>query len=110
MLSFWASWSNLSKEENATLLKAYERYGNRNFRILQVSVDDSKEAWTGAIEEDGLIWDHVSDLKRWETPLVDLYGVEKIPFTVLIDPSGKIVETELYGEQLLNKLDQILNN
>ncbi len=110
LLGFWASWSNLSKEENATLLKAYERYGNRNFRILQVSVDDSKEAWTGAIEEDGLIWDHVSDLKRWETPLVDLYGVEKIPFTVLIDPSGKIVETELYGEQLLNKLDQILNN
>ena len=77
---------------------------------MQVSVDDSKTDWTGAIEEDGLDWDHLSDLKRWETPVVDLYGVERIPFNVLIDPSGKIVETDLYGEQLLSKLDQILNN
>jgi hypothetical protein len=81
-----------------------------NFRILQVSVDDKLTAWTVAIEEDGLVWDHVSELKRWETPVVELYGVEKIPFNVLIDPSGKIVETDLYGEQLLSKLDQLLNN
>jgi len=110
LLDFWASWSNLCREENATLLKAWEQFGKMNFRILQVSVDDSKTAWTVAIEEDGLVWDHVSDLKRWETPVVELYGVEKIPFNVLIDPSGKIVETDLYGEQLLSKLDQILNN
>jgi len=109
LLSFWASWSNLSVEENTSLVKAMERFGESNFRILQVSVDDSKTSWTGAIEEDGLDWDHVSDLKRWETPVVDLYGVERIPFMVLIDPSGKIVERDLYGEQLLSKLDQILN-
>ena len=110
LLSFWASWSKLCREENASLVKAREQFGERNFRILQVSVDDSKTGWTGAIEEDGLDWYHVSDLKRWETPVVDLYGVEKIPFNVLIDPSGKIVEKDLYGEQLLSKLDQILNN
>ncbi|MCK5693476.1 MAG: TlpA family protein disulfide reductase [Bacteroidales bacterium] len=110
LLDFWASWSNLSREENATLLKAWEQFGKMNFRILQVSVDDKLTAWTSAIEEDGLVWDHVSELKRWETPVVDLYGVEKVPFNVLIDPSGKIVETDLYGEQLLSKLDQLLNN
>jgi len=110
LLGFWASWSNLCREENASLKKASERFGMKNFRILQVSVDDEREAWTEAIEEDGLDWDHVSDLQRWETPLVDLYGVEKIPFNVLIDPSGKIIETDLFGEELLSKLDQILNN
>ena len=110
LLGFWASWSNLSREENATLVKAREQFGEKNFKILQVSVDASSIDWTGAIEEDGLDWDHVSDLKRWETPVVELYGVEKIPFNVLIDPRGKIVETELYGEHLLSKLDQILNN
>ena len=110
LLNFWASWSNLSREENATLLKAWEQFGKMNFRILQVSVDDKLNAWTSAIEEDGLVWDHVSELKRWETPVVDLYGVEKVPFNVLIDPSGKIVETDLYGEQLLSKLEQLLNN
>ena len=109
LLDFWASWSNLSREENAVLKKASERFGDRNFRILQVSVDEEMDAWTGAIEEDGLNWDHVSDLQRWETPLVDLYGVEKIPFNVLIDPSGRIIETDLFGEKLLSKLEQILN-
>jgi peroxiredoxin len=110
LLGFWASWSNLSREENATLVKARKQFGEKNFKILQVSVDDSNIDWIGAIEEDGLDWDHLSDLKRWETPVVELYGVEKIPFNVLIDPRGKIVETELYGEYLLSNLDQILNN
>ena len=110
LLDFWASWSKLSREENAVLKKAGERFSSKNFRILQVSVDDEREAWTRAIEEDGLNWDHVSDLQRWETPLVNLYGVEKIPFNVLIDPSGKIIETDLFGEELLHKLNQILNN
>jgi peroxiredoxin len=110
LLNFWASWSKLCRQENATLVKALERFEKMNFRILQVSVDDNRSDWMAAIDEDGLRWDHVSDLKRWETPVVDLYGVDKIPFNVIIDPSGKIVETELYGEQLLNKLDQLLNN
>jgi len=110
LLSFWASWSNVCREENATLVKANARFGRMNFRILQVSLDDNRDEWIRAIETDKLEWDHVSDLKRWDTPVVDLYGVERIPFIVLIDPAGKIIETDLYGEQLLNKLDQLLNN
>jgi peroxiredoxin len=110
VLGFWASWSKLCREENATLVKAMERFGNMNFKILQVAVDDNRAAWMGAIDEDGLEWDHLSDLKRWDTPVVELYGVERVPFNVIIDPAGKIVETDLYGEQLLNKLDHLLNN
>ena len=110
LLDFWASWSGLSREENATLLKAWERFGEKGLKILQVSVDDDRAAWTGAIAEDGLYWDHVSDLKRWETPVVDLYAVERIPFNILIDPAGRIMEIDLHGEQLLSKLEQILNN
>lgn len=110
LLNFWASWSNLCREENSVLVKAQERFGGKKFRILQVSLDDNREEWIGAIDQDGLRWDHVSDLKRWDSPVVDLYGVEKIPYNVIIDPTGKMIESDLYGEQLLNKLDQILNN
>jgi hypothetical protein len=73
-------------------------------------VDDSKTAWTEAIEEDGLDWDHVSDLLRWNTPVVDLYAVERIPFNVLIDPAGRIIDMDLHGERLLTKLEKLLNN
>lgn len=110
LLAFWASWSKVCREENASLRMADERFGAENFRILQVSVDDNRSAWTGAIEEDGLDWDQVSDLQRWESPVVDLYGVEKIPYHILVDPSGKIIAEDIYGEQLLSELDQILNN
>jgi len=110
LLEFWAGWSSLSREENTTLKRAMNRHKGKNFKILQVSVDDDRESWTQAIAEDALEWDHVSDLKRWETPVVNIYQVEKIPYSVVIDPSGRVVATDLYGEQILSTLDNLLNN
>jgi len=110
LLEFWAGWSGLSREENATLKKAAERYGEKNFRILQVSLDDDRETWTESITEDGLEWEHVSDLMRWDSPVAAIYQVEKIPYNVIIDPNGRVVDTDLYGEKLLNTLDNLLNN
>ena len=110
LLSFWAGWSRLARDENPTLRMAMERYGKHPFRILQVSLDDDRDVWTGAIKEDGLVWDHVGDLRRWDTPVADLYRIEKIPGNVLIDPSGRVVETDLFGEKLLEKLDSIFSD
>jgi len=110
LLNFWAGWSPLSREENAVLKKAMESHGNEKFKILQVSLDDSREVWLNAIREDQLDWDHVSDLKRWECPAVDLYRVDRIPFHILIDPSGKILELNLFGEELLTKLEHIFKS
>ncbi len=107
LLSFWAGWSRLSRDENETLREAMRLFGKRNFRILQVSFDDNREIWTRAIREDSLAWDHVSDLRRWETPVADLYHVEKIPFMVLIDPAGRVVESNLPGEELITRLQSI---
>jgi peroxiredoxin len=110
LLGFWAGWSSMSREENVTLKKAQERFRNKNFRILQVSVDDKRDTWTKAITEDGLEWEHVSDLRRWDTPVVNIYQVEKIPYHVIIDPHGRVVATDIYGEELLSTLDNLLNN
>ena len=110
LLRFWAGWSRLSRDENPTLKRAQEMYGEQPFRILQVSFDDNREIWTGAIREDGLDWDHVSELTRWETPVADLYKVEKIPCNLLLDPSGRIVDTDLFGDKLLEKLKIIFSD
>ncbi|MCK5066355.1 MAG: AhpC/TSA family protein [Bacteroidales bacterium] len=110
LLGFWAGWSGLSREENATLKKAVKRFGEKNFRILQVSLDDDRNTWTGAITEDDLNWEHVSDLMRWDTPVVDIYQVEKIPYNVIIDPDGRVMGTDIYGEKLISTLDNLLNN
>ena len=89
----------LSVTERNSLLKRTEsdlgRYTEPVERILK------------AIKEDGLNWDHVSELMRWDTPVADLYHLEKIPSNVLVDPSGKIIGTDLFGERLLEKLELI---
>lgn len=110
LLSFWAGWSKLSRDENMYLKKAHQLYGDKQFRILQVSLDHEREVWLRAIREDGLAWDHVSDLMRWESPVADLYHLEKIPSNVLIDPEGRIIATDLFGNRLLERLNTLFES
>jgi peroxiredoxin len=110
LLSFWAGWSDPSREENTTLRKAMERYGAKNLKVLQVSLDDERGTWLKAIDEDALEWDQVSDLMRWDSPVAAIYRIEKIPYHVIIDPDGRVLATDLYGEKLLSTLDNILNH
>jgi peroxiredoxin len=110
LLSFWAGWSALSREENVTLKEAFLAYRDQPFRILQVSLDDRREVWMEAIRTDGLEWDQVCDLQRWDSPVVNMYHVEKIPSNVLIDPDGRIMGTDLLGDVLLEKLESIFNH
>ncbi len=109
LLNFWAGWSRLSREENSVLKQAYEKYHGHPFKILQVSLDDVREVWIKAINEDDLEWDQVSDLRRWESIVADLYHVDEIPSSVLIDPEGRIVETDLPGDKLLERLEIIFS-
>ena len=110
LLSFWAGWSKPSRAENQYLKDAWKLYKHSNFRILQVSFDNERKIWIEAIEEDGLNWDHASDLRRWESPVADLFQVEKIPSNYLIDPHGRIIAKDLFGSTLVNKLDNLYNN
>jgi peroxiredoxin len=110
LLSFWASWNPASRADNPGLLKAYHWYhyrANGGFEIYQVSLDRTKEGWIKAINEDGLTWNHVSDLKMWQSAAVPLYGIEGLPHNFLLDRDGKILAKDLKPEELLLKLFQI---
>jgi peroxiredoxin len=108
LIDFWASWCGPCREENPNVVAAYKKYHSKNFTILGVSLDKTKEDWLNAIKEDGLTWKHVSDLKFWETPMVGLYGFSGIPYNVLIDPQGKVIADNLRGTALAKKLAQVL--
>ncbi len=109
LLQVWASWSKPSTEENIYLEKAYQRFGNQNFVIVQASIDDDRESWAAAISNQYSGWFHVSDLKRWESVIVKLYSVEKIPANFLIDQHGVIVETDIFEDNLLHTLEKYLH-
>lgn len=109
LIDFWASWCGPCRRENPNVVKAYNTYKGKNFTILGVSLDrpNAKDKWLAAIHKDGLTWNHVSDLKFWDSKAADLYAVRGIPQNFLLDPNGKIIGKNLRGEDLENKLAQI---
>ena len=111
LLDFWAAWCNPCRRENPNLVKAYDLYHNKGFTIYQVSLDRTKEAWLSGISEDNLgKWIHVSDLKYWKSSVVELYGLSQIPANYLLDKEGRIIASDLRGENLLRKLDEVFSN
>ena len=109
LIDFWASWCSPCRKENPNVVKLYNDYKDKNFTILSVSLDTKKESWTRAIQNDGLVWHHVSDLKGWNNAAADLYGVKGIPHTILLDPEQKIIAKNLRSKNLRNKLSELLD-
>lgn len=108
LIDFWASWCGPCREENPNVVAAYNQFKDKNFTVLGVSLDENKQAWVNAVKEDKLNWQHISDLKRWSSTAVPLYGIDGIPYNVLIDPQGKIIATDLRESALQNKLAEVL--
>jgi len=110
LLDFWASWCGPCRQENPNVVRVYNKYKNRNFTVLGVSLDrpNGKADWLRAIKDDGLNWTQVSDLKFWNNAAAGLYFVQSIPQNYLIDPQGKIVAKNLRGADLEAKLIELL--
>ncbi len=110
LLDFWASWCSPCRQENPNLVKAYNLYHKKGFQIYQVSLDKTKDAWVEGIEKDQLgKWIHVSDIQYWNSVVVPLYKIESIPANLLLDKDGRIIASNLRGDRLLSKLEEVFN-
>jgi peroxiredoxin len=108
LIDFWASWCGPCREEMPTVVEAYTKFHSKGFEVVGVSLDENKEAWVKATSDLQMPWPQMSDLKGWESKACETYHVQAIPANVLVDEKGKIIGKDLRGEDLLNKMKELL--
>ncbi|MEC7453949.1 MAG: TlpA disulfide reductase family protein, partial [Bacteroidota bacterium] len=91
VIDFWASWCKPCRNQSPELVELYNTYKSQGVNIVSVSLDRSNKRWLDAIEDDGLNWTHVSNLKHWQDPIAEEYNVRSIPELFLVDDSGTVL-------------------
>lgn len=107
LVDFWAKWCGPCRRENPNIVRAYNEFKDKGFTVYGVSLDRTKADWLQGIQEDGLTWTHVSDLKYWQSEAAKTYNITAIPFSLLLDPNGVIIAKNLRGQALDDKLEEV---
>ena len=108
LIDFWATWCGPCRREMPNIVSLYDKYKNKGFEIVGVSFDHNAEAWRNGIKQMNMTWPQMSDLKGWQSEGGAVYGISSIPYTILISGDGTIVARNLQGEELYDKIEELL--
>ncbi len=108
LVDFWATWCGPCVAELPNVLSAYEKYHEKGFEIIGISLDQDKTALDGFVTQRKMAWPQYFDGKGWENDLSQKFGIRSIPATFLIGKDGKVTATDLRGEQLEREIAKLL--
>jgi peroxiredoxin len=108
LIDFWASWCGPCRVSIPSVLKLYNKYKSKGFEVYGVSIDDKKNAWLKAIKHDNINYTQVNDKAGWYAKVTEVYGVNEIPATFLLDKKGAVIAVNLEGKELEDKINELL--
>jgi thiol-disulfide isomerase/thioredoxin len=108
LLDFWATWCGPCREELPNVIATYEKYKDKGFEVVGISLDEDEEEFRKVIAEENMSWRHHFDGKGWANEIAQLYGVQSIPATYLLGRDGKIARIGLRGEALGRAVEKLL--
>lgn len=108
LVDFWAAWCGPCRQEMPNVVAAYEKYQSKGFEVVGVSFDQEKDKWLQGIKDLNMTWPQMSDLKYWDSPVVDMYAINGIPHAILLDKEGVIIAKDLRGVELEAKLAELM--
>lgn len=109
LLDFWAAWCGPCRQENPNIVAVYNDYKDKGFSVFGVSLDRDRDAWLKAIDDDKLTWDHVSDLNYWNNAAAQMYAVNSIPSSLIVDKNGKIIAKNKRDKELRETVSELLD-
>lgn len=110
LLDFWASWCGPCRNEMPNVVKLYKECKGKDFEIIGISLDQKPEPWKKAVKDLKMTWPQACDFQVWYGPVARKYNLSAVPYTVLINPEGKIEALNLRGEELIDTIKTALKN
>jgi thiol-disulfide isomerase/thioredoxin len=107
LIDFWASWCGPCRQSNPSVVRLYNKYKDRGFEVFGISIDSKKNDWIKAIRQDKIKYTQVNDNGGWRGGVVEIYRIDQIPTSFLLDKNGVVVAIDAEGKNL-DKLVQSL--
>jgi thiol-disulfide isomerase/thioredoxin len=110
LVDFWATWCGPCIAEIPNVLEQYEKYHDKGFEVVGVSLDQDREALEKFVAEQKIPWPILFEKPEgegWQHPLATFYGITGIPTVVLIGRDGKVITLDARGEKLGDRLDEL---